>query len=56
MTDRTERLAAGLLLAMQRAIREMRPEIEAIIRDELDEYRREISRELADYEERARHD
>jgi hypothetical protein len=54
--DRTIRLTTGILVALQRAIKQMQPEIEAIIRDELDEYRREILRERADLEEHARHD
>jgi hypothetical protein len=56
MTDRADRLTAGLLLAMQRIVRGMKDEIAMIIRDELDEHRREILREIADHKDLDDHD
>jgi hypothetical protein len=54
MIDRANRLTMGILAALERTVREMRPELEMILRDELDEHRREILREIADCEDRDR--
>ncbi len=56
MTDRASIVTAAVLLTIRRALEEARPEIEAILRDEFDEVRREAFREARELDERARHD